>query len=93
MIQDITERRRSEEELSRAQAYLAESERLSHIGTWPVNVITQQIVFWSDEHYRIFGFDPECGAPDCVLPGQSVPALIVAGSPLERKMDIVTGIL
>jgi PAS domain S-box-containing protein len=63
MIQDITERRRSEEELSRAQAYLAEAERLSHIGTWAVNVITQQIVFWSDEHYRIFGFDPEAGIP------------------------------
>jgi signal transduction histidine kinase len=63
MIQDITERKRSEEELSRAQAYLAEAERLSHIGTWAVNVITQEIVFWSDEHYRIFGFDPERGIP------------------------------
>jgi PAS domain S-box-containing protein len=63
MIQDITERKRSEEELSRAQAYLAEAERLSHIGTWAVNVITQQIVFWSDEHYRIFGFDPALGIP------------------------------
>jgi hypothetical protein len=28
-----------------------------------VNVITQEIVFWSDEHYRIFGFDPERGIP------------------------------
>ena len=63
MIQEITERKRSEEELSRAQAYLAEAERLSHIGTWAVNVITQEIVFWSDEHYRIFGFDPELGIP------------------------------
>ena len=63
MIQDITERKRSEEELSRAQKYLAEAERLSHIGTWAVNVIRQEIVFWSDEHYRIFGFDPEHGIP------------------------------
>ena len=51
------------EQSQRSEAHLAESQRLSHVGSWAVNVSPREIVFWSQEHYRIFGFDPEAGIP------------------------------
>jgi PAS domain S-box-containing protein len=60
---DITERKRVEENLRRSQAYLEESERLSRIGSWALKVPTPEIVYWSPEQYRIYGFDPGKGLP------------------------------
>jgi PAS domain S-box-containing protein len=55
------ERKQAEEKLRRSEAYLAEGQRLSHTGSWAWSVATQQLVHWSQEHYRLFGFDPERG--------------------------------
>ncbi len=60
-IMDVTDRRHAEEELRRSEAYLAEGQRLSHTGSWAWDVARQENVFWSTEHYRIFGLDPESG--------------------------------
>ena len=60
--EQLTERRRAEEELRRSEAYLAEGQRISHTGSWGWNVATGQL-FWSQEHFRIFGFDPETAKP------------------------------
>jgi PAS domain S-box-containing protein len=50
--------------LRRSEAYLAEAERLSHTGTWAVNLKGQgTIVYWSEENYRIYGLDPLQGLP------------------------------
>lgn len=54
----MIERERAEEKLRRSEAYLAEGQRLSHTGSWVWNVTTNDL-FWSEEHYRIFGLDPE----------------------------------
>jgi PAS domain S-box-containing protein len=54
---------RANESLQRSEAYLAEAQRLSHTGSWAFNVATRQVVHWSQEHFRIFGFDPEQGMP------------------------------
>ena len=54
---------RANESLHRTETYLAEGQRLSHTGSWAFNVATRQIVHWSLEHFRIFGFDPEHGMP------------------------------
>ena len=48
------------EELRRSEAFLAEGQRLSSTGTFSWRVATDEIT-WSDELYRIFGF--EQGAP------------------------------
>ncbi|MGO9269485.1 MAG: PAS domain S-box protein, partial [Terriglobia bacterium] len=53
--------KRAEEALQRSEAYLAESQRLSRVGSWAWNVATRELVYWSPEHYRIFGFDAEKG--------------------------------
>ena len=37
---------------------MAESQRLSHIGSWAWNVAQGRVVFWSEELYRIFGMEP-----------------------------------
>jgi predicted ATPase/signal transduction histidine kinase len=49
-------RKRTEDALRRSEAYLAEAQRLSHTGSFGWNVSTGEIV-WSEETYRIFGFD------------------------------------
>jgi PAS domain S-box-containing protein len=58
---DLTQRKRAEESLRRSEAYLAEAQRLSRTGSWAWNPASRQIVHWSEETYRIFGFDPEQG--------------------------------
>jgi PAS domain S-box-containing protein len=55
---DITERKRAEETLRRSEGYLAEAQKMTRSGSWAWNVRTRD-VFWSQEMYRILGFDPE----------------------------------
>jgi PAS domain S-box-containing protein len=60
-ITDVTERKRAEEALLRSEAYLAEGQRLTHTGSWAYNIATREIVHTSEEHSRLYGFDPETG--------------------------------
>lgn len=60
---DITERKRAEGELRRSQAYLAESQRLTHTGSWAIEHHTGETVYWSEETFRLYGRDPNDGLP------------------------------
>jgi PAS domain S-box-containing protein len=60
---DVTERKRCEEMLRRAEAWLAQAQRLSRTGTWVLNGTTMRFLYWSNESYRIWGFDPLKGLP------------------------------
>src|SRR6266403_1283215 len=60
---DVTERKRAEDTLRRGEAWLAQAQRLSHTGTWILDGTTRHFLFWSDESYRIWGFDPQQGLP------------------------------
>ena len=60
------ERDRAEEALRRSEGFLADGQRISHTGTWGWNISTGKVV-WSDEHFRIFGFDPETTEPSFQL--------------------------
>jgi PAS domain S-box-containing protein len=60
---DIEDRKRAEEALRRSEGYLAEAQRLTHTGSWAWSVATRHSVYWSQENYRLFGFDPEGGIP------------------------------
>jgi PAS domain S-box-containing protein len=48
--------KKSNEALSRSEAYLAEAQTLSHTGSAGWNVSTGEL-FWSDESFRIFGYE------------------------------------
>jgi formate hydrogenlyase transcriptional activator len=55
---DITEQEKLTQELRRREAYLAEAQRLSHTGSFGWDVSSGEI-YWSDETFRIFEFDPK----------------------------------
>src|ERR1700692_4842010 len=62
-VMDVTAARQSEEALRRSEGYLADAQRLTGTGSWAWNVATRQGVYWSQENYRLLGFDPEEGIP------------------------------
>jgi len=59
---DVTEQELLTQELRREQAYLAEAQSLTHIGSWACNFVTGQIFHLSDEIFRLYGFDPSSRA-------------------------------
>src|SRR6202521_4776707 len=60
---DIEERHRAEEALRQSQSYLVEAQRLSHTGSWAGAPGAGEIRYWSEECYRVLGFDPLGGQP------------------------------
>src|SRR5271165_3579499 len=66
---DIEDRKRAEEqlrrsahELQRSEVYLAEAQRLAHMGTWVFDP-ARGFDYWSRELFHIHGLDPAKGAP------------------------------
>jgi PAS domain S-box-containing protein len=50
-------------ELHRSEAYLSEALRLTHTGIAAMDGATGEVIHSSDEHSRLYGFDPEHGVP------------------------------
>jgi PAS domain S-box-containing protein len=77
---DIDEAKKAEDLLRRSEAYLAEAQWLSHTGSAAFNDTT--ILYWSDETYRIFGFDPRNG-----LPSPEAVQQVIHADDLERARE------
>jgi PAS domain S-box-containing protein len=60
---DITAATQAEKTLRESEAYLAEAQRLSHTGSWARVSATGEMRYWSEECYRVLGFDPRDGLP------------------------------
>src|SRR5713226_7858836 len=103
---DIEDRKRAEEqlrrstqELQRSESYLAEGQRLAHMGSWAFDPAGFE--YWSPELFRMHGLDPDRKPPtvqeylDCVHPQdrESVANLIqglsTKASPFDATKRIV----
>src|ERR1700746_1561636 len=60
---DIEERKRAEQALRRSEAYLAEAQRLTLTGSCAIDGASREILYWSEEMFRLFGFDRQQGLP------------------------------
>jgi PAS domain S-box-containing protein len=69
---DIDDARKAEDRLRRSEAYLAEAQRISHTGSYAYSTVTRQLLYWSEECYRIWGFDPVQGLPDGEIAAQRI---------------------
>ena len=60
---EIAKHNQIEAELRLSEAYLAEAQRLSHTGSWAWSPPPGDIRYWSEECFRVQGFDPKGGQP------------------------------
>ncbi|MEI7733073.1 MAG: CHASE domain-containing protein [Verrucomicrobiota bacterium] len=60
--QEVAERQRTEARLRKTQASLLQAQRISHIGSWELDLETNELT-WSEETFRIFGREPGQYAP------------------------------
>src|SRR5467141_884071 len=62
-VTDITKRKTTEEDLRSSEGYLAEAQKMSQTGSWAWSAATGGPSYWSEECYRVLGFDPTDGLP------------------------------
>jgi len=63
IARDVTQRKVAEAALRESESNLAAAQRITHLGSWEleinnVNDSNENIVWWSDEVFRIFGHEP-----------------------------------
>ncbi|MCE6989387.1 PAS domain-containing protein [Dyadobacter sp. CY323] len=63
---DISHRKRAEDAVRRSEAMLAETQQLTHSGSWEADLETGKN-YWSDETFRIFGLEPNSAGPNTEL--------------------------
>lgn len=62
ILTDITSRKSIEKQLQQNVADLMESQRIARLGTWRLNLSNNEVV-WSEELYKMYGFDPKQPVP------------------------------
>jgi len=65
-IQDISDRKATEEALIESLKRLDRAERASHLGSWELDLLNDEVI-WSDEYYRICGFTKQIDIPSIEL--------------------------
>ncbi|RNJ62221.1 MAG: PAS domain S-box protein [Porphyrobacter sp. IPPAS B-1204] len=62
MATDITQRRHTEQQLAHGAQMLRMASEIGKVGLWDWNVETGEVV-WSDEHFRMHGYEPGAVVP------------------------------
>jgi PAS domain S-box-containing protein len=62
-IGQFIERKHAEEALMRSKDYLAETQKLTHTGSWAWDPRTGQVLYCSEEMFHIYGLDPLSSLP------------------------------
>jgi PAS domain S-box len=78
-VREITERRRTEENLRTSQQLLTDSQRIAHIGSWRLDFDSVTLM-WTDEQYRIFGYEP------CEI--TPTPEVFLAHVPVDERETV-----
>ncbi|MDA3791672.1 MAG: PAS domain S-box protein [Desulfobacula sp.] len=99
-VQDITERKKIEEELRKSERLHREAQRVAKIGHWELNSPSGTPT-WSEEIFHIFGLDPKKSGPsfaahaniihdeDWGLLDNSIQELSTNGTPFDLEFRIV----
>ncbi len=61
-IEAETERKTVEKELLKSEKELKRAQEITHIGSWYLDISTNQVT-WSEELYKMYGFDPKLPVP------------------------------
>lgn len=56
-VYDITKRKQAEKALSESETTLNKAQQVAHVGSWELDDKTHELR-WSDETFRIFGYEP-----------------------------------
>ena len=92
-VSDVTAAREAERKLRRGEAYLAETQHLSHTSSWAWDVRRREFVYRSAEVYRLFGLDPEKDAGrqrpfrERIAPEDRLRVIEVAQRAIRQKSD------
>src|SRR6202158_2131793 len=96
---DIEDRKRAEEKVKTSEFYLAEGQRLAHMGSWAFD--PNGFYYWSPELFRMHGLDPAGKPPsvqeylDCVHPhdresmADLIKGVLAEASPFDATKRIV----
>jgi PAS domain S-box-containing protein len=92
-VTDVTVAMEAERKLRRSEAYLAETQHLSHTSSWAWDVPHQVFVYRSAEVYHLFGLDAEKNAGrqrsfhDRIVPDDRARVVEVAQRAVREKAD------
>ncbi|HEY2853937.1 MAG TPA: PAS domain-containing protein [Gemmatimonadaceae bacterium] len=98
---DITDRKRTEEEMRLSAHELGVAQHVAHVGSWRWDRKTETAV-WSEELYHIFGRDPKLPPPRLLTPDATIftpestarlrtafDKLFATGEPYELDLELV----
>lgn len=63
IMRDISESKKSKEELKKSEQMLLQAQKISHLGSLEMDISTNECI-WSDELFRICGFEPGAFSPN-----------------------------
>ena len=66
LARDVTERVWAEEQLLRTATNLQQAERMAHLGSWEMDIASGKSR-WSDEFFRICGYEPGAFEPSAEI--------------------------
>jgi len=99
-VRDLTRRKRDQEALSRSRESLAKAQEIARLGNWDLD-LTRNRMSWSDEVFRIFGFQPgerpatydtflaAVHPDDRGMVGQALYQALESGRPYEMEYRVV----
>jgi PAS domain S-box-containing protein len=92
-LTDVTVAKKAERQLRRSEAYLAETQHLSHTSSWAFDVRRREFVYRSAEVYHLFGFDPKDDAATAqafrnrILPNDRLRTIDAASRAVRENAD------